>query len=145
MPTSISDTPVRLETMMMTGTSSTTPISKNSGRPRMAAIRAIIQGRPPRPTFPTSVETMRLAPPESSRILPIMAPSAMRMPTDPVVEPKPAVKLSMICGAGIVATAPSTAEPSISDRNGCSLAIVMSSTTARMPIRQAAMSWPLPA
>ena len=111
----------------------------------MAAIRAIIHGNPPLPTRPTSVATMRFAPPESSRILPIMAPSAMRMPTDPVVEPKPATKLSTIWIGGMKATAPSTAEPSISDRNGCSFASVMSSTTARMPIRQAASSCPLPA
>ena len=49
MPTFISDTPVRRDTMITTGTSSTTPTSKNSGRPRIAAIAAIIQGSPPGP------------------------------------------------------------------------------------------------
>ena len=86
MPTFISDRPVLRATRMTTGTSSTTPTSKNSGRPRMAAMAAIIHGRPPGPTRPTSVETMRFAPPESSSILPIMAPRAMSTPTAPAVD-----------------------------------------------------------
>ncbi len=145
MPIFISDTPVRRDTMITTGTSSTTPTSKNSGRPRIAAIAAIIQGSPLGPTLPTSVPTIRLAPPESSRIFPIIAPSAIRTPTAPVVDPKPVTKLVTMSPGGIVATAPSTAEPSMRDRNGCTFAQVMSRTTARMPRTHAATSWPLPA
>ena len=77
----------------------------------MAAIAAITHGRPPGPTRPTIVATMRLAPPESSSSLPIIAPSAMRMPTAPAVAPNPATKLLTVSPGGIVATTPSTAEP----------------------------------
>ena len=145
MPTFISDSPVRWATRMTTGTSSTTPTSKNSGSPRMAAMAAIIHGSPPGPTRPTIVATMRLAPPESSSSLPIIAPSAMRMPTAPAVAPNPATKLLTVSPGGIVATAPSTAEPSIRARNGCTLPQVMSTTTARMPRMQAATSCAFPA
>ncbi len=140
MPTFIRDSPVRCATSTTTGTRSTTPTSKNSGRPRIAAIAAITHGSPPGPTRPTMVATMRLAPPESSSSLPIIAPRAIRMPTAPAVEPNPATKLLTVSPGGMVATTPSTAEPSIRARNGCTLPQVISRTTARMPSTQAAIS-----
>jgi hypothetical protein len=145
MPTFMSDSPVRCATRMTTGTSRTTPTSKNSGRPRIAAIAAMTHGRPPGPTRPTMDATMRLAPPESSRSLPIIAPRAMRMPTAPAVVPNPVTKLFTVSPGGIVATAPSTAEPSMRARKGWTLAHVMSTTTARMPSTHASTSCALPA
>ena len=111
----------------------------------MAAIAAITHGSPPGPTRVTIDATIRLAPPESSSSLPTIAPSAMRMPTAPAVVPNPATKLFTVSPGGIVATTPSTAEPSIRARNGCTLPQVMSTTTARMPSTQAGISCVLPA
>jgi hypothetical protein len=62
-----------------------------------------------------------------------MAPSAMSSPTVPTVEPTPAVKLVTVSAGPSPATTPSTADPRISARNGCSFAQVISSTTVAMP------------
>ena len=79
----------RRVTSRMTGTSSTKPISKNIGRPMTAPMRAIAHGRVAGDALDTSVSTISSAPPESASNLPMIAPRAMRTPTDATVDPTP--------------------------------------------------------
>ena len=136
---------VRLATRMTTGTRITTPTSKNNGSPMMAAMRAMPHGS----MLPESRSVIRLtmlsAPPESARILPSIAPRAMRMPTAPAVLPNPLVKLVSAAVGAIHATAASAAEPRISARNGCIFNQLISTTMTVIPTRHARTSWPLPA
>ncbi len=136
---------VRRATRMTTGTRITTPTSKNSGSPMIAAISAIPHGS----LLPESRSVIRLtmvsAPPESARILPSIAPRAMRMPTAPAVLPNPLMKLVRAAVGEIQATAASAAEPRIRARNGCIFSQLMSTTMTAMPTRQAMTSWVFPA
>ena len=131
----------RRATRITTGTSRTTPTSKNSGSPRIAAISAIAQGSPAGPTRPMIVSTIVSLPPESASSLPTIAPSAINSPTDPTVAPNPRVKLLTMSRGATPATAPITAVPSISARNGWNFARVINSTTAAMPRMAARISW----
>ena len=115
----------RRATRITTGTSRTTPTSKNSGSPSIAAIRAIAQGSPAGPTRPMIVSTIVSLPPESASSLPTIAPSAINRPTDPTVAPNPRVKLLTMSRGATPATAPITAVPSISARNGWNFARVI--------------------
>ena len=144
-PIRISVELVRRATRMTTGTRITTPTSKNSGRPMIAAMRAIPQGS----LLPESRSVIRLtmmsAPPESASSLPSIAPSAMRIPTAPAVLPNPLMKLVNAAVGAIHATAASAAEPRISARNGCIFSQLISTTMTAIPTRQARTSWPFPA
>ena len=145
MPTRIKGTSVRRATRMTTGTSSTTPTSKNRGSPRMAAINAIAQGSPRLPTLPMMVSTMVSAPPESASSAPNIAPRPISRPTAPTVPPNPVVKLVMMSSGATPATIPMTAVPSIRARNGCIFTHTISTTTAAMPKTAASTIWALPA
>ena len=125
---------LRRATSSTIGTSSTTPTSKNSGMPMSAATPAIAHGsRPARTPGRRTASTTRSAPPDSASRPPIMAPSAMSRPTLPTVAPTPVVKLVIVSAAASPATTPSTADPRISARNGCTFSQVISRTTAAMP------------
>jgi len=145
MPTFIRDRSSLRATRMTTGTSRTTPTSKNSGIPRMKAISAIIQGSRRGLTPPINRSTIVSDPPESWSNLPIIAPSAMSRPTDPVVLPRPLVKLVTMSAGCTPATPPMTAAPMIRARKGWNLAQLMSSTTAAIPANAASSNWVLPA
>jgi hypothetical protein len=145
MPILISGTSLRRETSSTIGTSRTTPTSKNSGMPMSAATPAMAQGRPRPDTRSTTVPTIRSAPPESASSPPIMAPRAMSSPTLPTVVPTPVVKLVIVLSGASPATLPSTAEPRIRARNGCTLSQVISRTTVAMPSSAASVSWVCPA
>ncbi|MCP9955224.1 hypothetical protein LUX33_47315 [Actinomadura madurae] len=105
----------------MTGISRTRPISKNIGRPISAPTRAIAHGRNLRPDRPTMVSTIWSAPPESASSLPNIAPSAMSAPTPAAVSPNPLPNPSMVSAIGSPAMAPTSTEPSVRLRNGCTL------------------------
>ena len=93
MPIRSTGVPARRETSSTTGTSRTTPISKNSGKPIRAANPAIAQGSRCSDTLSVIVSTILAAPPDSVSRPPIMAPRATSRPTEPVVAPTPVVKL----------------------------------------------------
>ena len=80
MPSSIAGPFARRTASMTTGSSSTSPISKNRGMPTMPAISAIfhgsVAGRPR-----SRVLTTLSAPPESASSLPSIAPRAISTPT----------------------------------------------------------------
>ena len=142
MPTSSTGCLARRATERTTGMRRTTPISKNIGRPMMAATSAIIHGRAAAFTPKTSLSTMALPPPESASSWPTMAPSATSRPTEPTVVPNPVVKLFTAASPGTHATSASAALPRMSARNGCSLAAVMPRTTTAMPASAASASCP---
>ena len=66
MPMSSTGCFVRRATDRTIGMSRTTPISKNIGRPMIAATSAIIHGSAAALTPPTSLSTIALPPPESA-------------------------------------------------------------------------------
>ena len=133
-------TRLRWLTSTITGTSRTTPTSKNSGRPTRAATPAIAHGSALGRTRPTTASTMRSAPPESASNPPIMAPSAISSPTLPTVVPTPVVKLSMVLVTPRPATTPRAAVPKMRARNGCTFSQVISTMTTAMATTAAMIS-----
>ena len=71
--------------------------------------------------------TTRSAPPDSASRPPIIAPSAISTPTLPTVAPTPVWKLVMVSVNASPATIPSSSEPRMSARNGCTFSQVISS------------------
>ena len=133
-------TRLRWLTSTITGTSRTTPTSKNSGRPISAATPAIAHGSALGATRPTTPSTMRSAPPVSASNPPIMAPRAISSPTLPTVAPTPALKLSMVLVTPSPATRPRAAVPKMSARNGCTFSQLISTMTTAMAISVAMIS-----
>ncbi len=136
----ISGSPERRVTRMITGMSSTRPISKNIGRPMIAPTRPITHGRARTLVRETMVSTMRSAPPESASSFPYIAPSAMRMPTLPSVAPNPVMKLVVASPAAMPATRPVTSAPRSRERNGWTRSHVMSTTITATPTMAAVIS-----
>ncbi len=132
MPTRISGRLPRRATSSTIGISRTTPTSKNSGRPRTAAISAIAHGSALRLERARTVSAMMFAPPESASSLPSIAPRPISRPTPATVAPKPVEKLVSSLSNGAPATTASRPEPRVSARNGCSFSLVISSTMAPM-------------
>ncbi len=134
MPTRINGLWVRRATRMTIGTSSTTPISKNIGRPMIAAMRAIAQGSARSPTrLRIGVDDLVRTAGVGEQLAEHAArgrPGCRRLPN---VVPKPLVKLVTMSAGATRATPPMTAVPSISAMNGWNFAAAMSSTTVRMP------------
>ena len=91
MPSLMIDCSVRLATRKTTGITSTSPISRNIGRPMIAPMRAIAHGSDRGVECPTIVSTIWSAPPESASSLPNIAPRAISMPTLATVSPTPLV------------------------------------------------------
>ncbi len=61
-------------------------------------------------------------------------------PTPASVDPKPETKLLNVSAKGTPAISAITAEPPISDRNGCTLSATISTTMVAMPARAASIS-----
>ena len=139
----ISGRPERRATRMITGISSTRPTSKNIGNPIRAPTRAIIHGSALTLDRLTRVSTIRSAPPESASNFPYMAPRPIRMPTPPMVSPKPFAKASTDGMAPRPAAMPTPMAPIIRARKACSLSQVISSTITAMPPIAARISWVL--
>ncbi len=138
-------TSVRRATSSTIGTSSTTPISKNSGSPTSAATPAIAHGSA-EPETPLTIRwTIPSAPPDSVSSAPIIEPSAISTPTLPTVLPSPVVNDVTILAGSAPATRPRVAVPRISARNGWNFAHAISSTTTAMPSTAATTSWVVPA
>ncbi len=125
--------PDRCVTSTITGSNSTSPISKNMGRPMMTATRVIIQTSLFPLAFAIRVSTTRLAPPESASNLPSIAPSAIRSPTSFRTPPTPSSKLVMTFPSSTPDARPTKAEPRTRARNGWSFNLAMSTTISAMP------------
>src|SRR5690242_5489445 len=91
------------------------------------------------------VSTIWSAPPESASSLPNIAPSAISAPTPDAVSPKPLPKLFTVSAIGRPAMAPTSSEPRVRLRNGCTFSQVISTTISAMPASAAGTSRPLDA
>ena len=125
---------------MMTGISSTRPISKNIGSPISAPTSAIAHGSVAGLDRPTIVSTIWWAPPESASSLPNIAPSAIRLPTPAAVSPKPVLKLAVTSSRSSPATTPTTYDPMVSARKGCIFSQTISTTTTAIAATAARIS-----
>ena len=129
----IRDNPDRRATRMMTGINRTRPISKNIGRPMTAPTRAMVHGSALVLERPTSVSTIRSAPPESARSLPNIAPKPIRIPTLPMVDPKPVANAATDSAEPRPAARPTPTAPMDSARKGCRSSQVISAMMTATP------------
>ncbi|SLI52098.1 Uncharacterised protein [Mycobacteroides abscessus subsp. abscessus] len=140
MPTRSSGTFPRRATKSTIGINSTTPTSKNKGRPSTAAIDATAHGsRRGLDRVSTASATM-FAPPESASSRPSIAPRPMSSPTPAMVEPNPVTNEPSNLSNGTLAAAASVPDPNSSARNGCSRRRVMSRMIAPILSSTAASS-----
>ena len=129
----ISGRPERRATRMITGISSTRPTSKNIGKPMSAPTKAMVHGSAFTLDLLISVSTIRSAPPESASSLPYMAPRPIRMPTPPMVSPKPLANAATDPAPPRPAASPTPMAPIIRARKACSFSQVINSTITAMP------------
>lgn len=121
--------PERWAITKMMGTISTSPTSKNKGRPITMATNAITQGRLRPLPSPRRVLAIRSAAPDSAIKAPSIEPRAMMIPASPRMLPAPLLKALATASAGSPAPRPAMQVPMRMARNGGSRVI---------PIRTAA-------
>ena len=126
---------------MITGISSTSPTSKNIGKPIRAPTSAIIHGSARTLDRPTRVSTIRSAPPESASNLPYIAPEADENADTAHGVAEPLAKAATESPAPRPAAIPTPMAPIISARNAWSLSQVISTTITAIPPTAARISW----
>ncbi len=125
---------------MMTGISSTRPISKNIGMPMMKAISAIRHGKPWRAPV-RILSTISSAPPESASSLPSIAPRTISTPTPPSTSPTPFSNERATLPSPMPDPIPTNRDPMVRARKPCTFAATISSTTMAIPIAATTRVW----
>ena len=129
-------------TLKINGSSTTRPTSKNIGMPTTNAAKAMAQGSMLSDDRLRMESAIASVTPESARILPSMAPSAMTIPTTPRVWPAPATVAPAIEPISIPAAMPTARETTSNAINGCSrMRVTMSATSNATPPSAVSSSW----
>ena len=119
------------------GSSSTSPVSKNSGNPITMATPRLAHGAAPGGHSFSVALARAPAPFDTCSIAPSASPSATTSPVPPRMSPAPFWIAPTICPMGSPPSAPTANAPHNNPRNGCSRALTINNTDSPTPANAA--------